>query len=213
MSGKIIIAVAKGRIFENVVPLLHELGIAPTETSETTRKLILETYHLDIKLIIVRAIDVPTYVEYGAADIGITGRDVLLESGSNGLYELLDMKIAKCKMVVAAPKQAKIGDGIGRRKIATKYVNVTHNYFANQGKQVEIVKLYGSVELAPILGLADQIVDLVDTGDTLKANDLVEVEHIMDISSMLIANKGAMKMKSGLIQPILEKLERVIGAK
>ncbi len=223
MSNNITIAISKGRIFEDAMPLLAALDIYPSEAPETTRKLILETNRPDVKIIIVRATDVPTYVEYGAADIGIAGKDVLLEYDGNGLYEPLDLKIAQCKMVVAEPKHLpKEGNPVGvspgskstgRKRVATKYVNTARNYFASQGKQVEIIKLYGSMELAPVLGLADQIVDLVDTGKTLKANGLVEVETIMTISSRLIVNKGAMKMKNDLIKPMIEKLTEVVDAK
>lgn len=218
MSNNITIAVSKGRIFKEAMPLLAALDIYPVEAPETTRKLILETNRPDVKIIIVRATDVPTYVEYGAADIGITGKDVLLEYDGNGLYEPLDLKIAQCKMVVAELKesessQEKESRQSGRKRIATKYVNIARNYFANQGQQVEVIKLYGSMELAPVLGLADQIVDLVDTGNTLKANGLVEVETIMDISSRLIVNKGAMKMKNDLIKPMIQKLTEVVDAK
>ncbi len=224
MFNDITIAVSKGRIFKNAMPLLAALDIYPTEASETTRKLLLETNHPDIQIIIVRATDVPTYVEYGAADIGIAGKDMLLEYDGNGLYELLDLKIAQCKMVLAEPKclsdegnpatETNFGKvRASRKRVATKYVNTARNYFANQGKQVEIIKLYGSMELAPVLGLADQIVDLIDTGNTLKANGLVEVETIMDISSRLVVNKGAMKMKSDLIKPMIRKLIEVVDAK
>lgn len=218
MSSNITIAVSKGRIFKDAMPLLAALDIYPVEAPETTRKLILETNRPDVKIIIVRTTDVPTYVEYGAADIGIAGKDVLLEYGSNGLYEPLDLKIAQCKMVVAEHKQSASEktdkkEISGRKRVATKYVNIARNYFASQGKQVEIIKLYGSMELAPVLGLADQIVDLVDTGNTLKANGLVEVETITDISSRLIVNKGAMKMKNDLIKPMIEKLTEVVEAK
>jgi len=213
MSNNITIAVSKGRIFKDAMPLLAALDIYPVEAPETTRKLILETNRPEVKIIIVRATDVPTYVEYGAADIGIAGKDVLLEYDGNGLYEPLDLKIAQCKMVVAEPKNYKNGDKGGRKRVATKYVNIARNYFASQGKQVEIIKLYGSMELAPVLGLADQIVDLVDTGNTLKANGLVEVETITDISSRLIVNKGAMKMKNDLIKPMIIKLTEVVEAK
>jgi len=218
MSNNITIAVSKGRIFKDAMPLLAALDIYPVEAPETTRKLILETNRPEVKIIIVRATDVPTYVEYGAADIGIVGKDVLLEYAGNGLYEPLDLKIAQCKMVVAEPKQlVKEGNpgvkNTGRKRVATKYVNIARNYFASQGKQVEIIKLYGSMELAPVLGLADQIVDLVDTGNTLKANGLVEVEYIRDISSRLIVNKGAMKMKNDLIKPMIEKLTEFVEAK
>lgn len=213
MSDNITIAVSKGRIFKDAMPLLAALDIYPAEAPETTRKLILETNRPDVKIIIVRATDVPTYVEYGAADIGIAGKDVLLEYNGNGLYEPLDLKIAQCKMVVAELKNSRNEDKGGRKRVATKYVNTARNYFASQGKQVEIIKLYGSMELAPVLGLADQIVDLVDTGNTLKANGLVEVETITDISSRLIVNKGAMKMKNDLIKPMIEKLTEVVEAK
>ena len=228
MFSNITIAISKGRIFKDAMPLLAALDIYPVEAPETTRKLILETNRPDVKVIIVRATDVPTYVEYGAADIGIAGKDVLLEYngnglGGNGLYEPLDLKIAQCKMIVAEPKKVEpekiksgeIGDrgNGGRKRVATKYVNIARNFFASQGKQVEIIKLYGSMELAPVLGLADQIVDLVDTGNTLKANGLVEVEHITDISSRLIVNKGAMKIKNYLIKPMIEKLTEVLEAK
>lgn len=213
MSNNITIAVSKGRIFKEAMPLLAALDIYPAEAPETTRKLILETNRPEVKIIIVRATDVPTYVEYGAADIGIAGKDVLLEYDGNGLYEPLDLKIAQCKMVVAEPKNSKKEGKGGRKRVATKYVNIARNYFASQGKQVEIIKLYGSMELAPVLGLADQIVDLVDTGNTLKANGLVEVEIITDISSRLIVNKGAMKMKNDLIKPMIKKLTEVVEAK
>jgi len=228
MSGNITIAISKGRIFKDALPLLAALDIYPVEAPETTRKLILETNRSDVKIIIVRTTDVPTYVEYGAADIGIAGKDVLLEYngnglGGNGLYELLDLKIAQCRMVVAEPEKVEFREikpgetrnreNGGRKRVATKYVNIARNYFASQGKQVEIIKLYGSMELAPVLGLADQIVDLVDTGNTLKANGLVEVETITDISSRLIVNKGAMKMKNDLIKPMIEKLTEVLEAK
>ncbi len=213
MSDNITIAVSKGRIFKDAMPLLAALDIYPAEAPETTRKLILETNRPEVKIIIVRATDVPTYVEYGAADIGIAGKDVLLEYDGNGLYEPLDLKIAQCKMVVAELKNSKNEDKGGRKRVATKYVNIARNYFASQGKQVEIIKLYGSMELAPVLGLADQIVDLVDTGNTLKANGLVAVETITDISSRLIVNKGAMKMKNDLINPMIKKLTEVVEAK
>lgn len=218
MLANITIAVSKGRIFKEAMPLLATLDIYPAEAPETTRKLILETNRPEVKIIIVRTTDVPTYVEYGAADIGIAGKDVLLEYhgnglGGNGLYEPLDLKIAQCKMMVAESKGSEHRENSGRKRVATKYVNIARNYFASQGKQVEIIKLYGSMELAPVLGLADQIVDLVDTGNTLKANGLVEVETITEISSRLIVNKGAMKMKNNLIKPMIEKLTEVVDAK
>ncbi len=207
MSEQITIAVSKGRIFNEAIPLLQKLDIKLTANPEVTRKLILDTNQDNIRIIIVRATDVPTYVEYGAADLGIVGKDVLMEYVGNGLYEPLDLNIARCKMVLAAPKKKKIISGQAR--VATKYVNTTRNYFANQGKQVEIIKLYGSMELAPVLELADQIVDLVDTGSTLEANGLVPIETITDISSRVIVNKASMKIKHEVIKPILKKLAQV----
>jgi ATP phosphoribosyltransferase len=207
MSEQITIAISKGRIFKEAIPLLQELDIKLAVDPDITRKLILDTNQDNIRIIIVRATDVPTYVEYGSADLGIVGKDVLMEYVGNGLYEPLDLNIARCKMVLAAPKKKKTING--QPRIATKYVNTTRNYFANQGKQVEIIKLYGSMELAPVLDLADQIVDLVDTGNTLKANGLVPIETITEISSRVIVNKASMKMKHEVIKSILKKLAQV----
>lgn len=201
------IAVSKGRILSEALPLLARLGIKPREESDYSRKLILETNKPGIKLIIIRATDVPTYVEYGAADLGIAGKDVLLEYSGNGVYEPLDLGIAQCRMVLAAPRKKYPVNG--RLRVATKYVNTTRKFFAARGQQVEIIKLYGSMELAPVLGLADQIVDLVDTGNTLKANGLVPVETITAISSRVIVNKAAMKMKYRTIKPFLDKLKQL----
>lgn len=212
MSDKLIIAVSRGRIFREAIPLLAELDITPAEDPEETRKLIIPTNNPDVELIIVRASDVPTYVEYGAADIGIAGGDVMMEYAGNGVYEPLDLGIARCRMVVAEPKNTRNRAG-NRLRVATKYVNTTRDYFAARGRQVEIIKLYGSMELAPVMGLADQIVDLVDTGNTLKANGLVPVETICEISSRLIVNKAAMKMKHTAIKSILEKLAGATGRK
>jgi ATP phosphoribosyltransferase len=204
-SQNLTIAVSKGRILTEALPLLTELGIRPVEAPEQTRKLILETAKPGIKLVVVRATDVPTYVEYGAADLGIAGKDVLLEYGGKGLYEPVDLKIARCKMVLAGPKkEAKLSR---RLRVATKYIKTTRDYFASRGDQVEIIKLYGSMELAPLLGLADRIVDLMDTGNTLKANGLVPLETITGISSRLIVNTAAMKIKHELIKPIINQLE------
>ncbi len=205
------IAVSKGRILTEAMPELAKLGIVPAEDPARTRKLVLETNQTGIKIIIIRASDVPTYVEYGAADLGIAGKDVLMEYTGNGVYEPLDLQIALCKMVLAEPGKKKSING--RLRVATKYVKTTRNYFAGQGKQVEIIKLYGSMELAPVLGLADQIVDLVDTGNTLKANGLVPVETIDEISSRVIVNKASMKMKYRTIKPLLKKLGAVAGKK
>jgi len=205
------IAVSKGRILTEAMPVLAKLDIVPTEDPARTRKLVLETNQSGVKIIIIRASDVPTYVEYGAADMGIAGKDVLMEYTGNGVYEPLDLQIALCKMVLAEPGKRKNING--RLRVATKYVNTTRNYFAEQGKQVEIIKLYGSMELAPILGLADQIVDLVDTGNTLKANGLVPVETIAEISSRVIVNKASMKMKYRIIKPLLKKMSALAGKK
>lgn len=209
MTENITIAIAKGRIFKEAIPLLKDAGIQLAEDPDVTRKLILETNRKNLRIIIIRATDVPTYVEYGSADLGIVGKDVLMEYSGNGLYEPLDLKIARCKMVLAALKKT---DKTSRRsRVATKYVNTTRNFFAGQGKQVEIIKLYGSMELAPVLELADQIVDLVDTGNTLKANGLVPIETITEISSRVVVNKASMKMKNKDIQSILNNLAGVVG--
>jgi ATP phosphoribosyltransferase len=205
------IAVSKGRILTEAMPVLAKLDIVPVENPARTRKLVLETNQSGVKIIIIRASDVPTYVEYGAADIGIAGKDVLMEYTGNGVYEPLDLQIALCKMVLAEPGKKKSING--RLRVATKYVNTTRNYFAEQGRQVEIIKLYGSMELAPVLGLADQIVDLVDTGNTLKANGLVPVETIAEISSRVIVNKASMKMKYRVIKPLLKKMSALAAKK
>ena len=206
MKHTLKIALSKGRILNESLPLLARINIIPDEDPDLSRKLILSTNNPGIQIIIVRATDVPTYVEYGAADMGIVGKDTLMEYNGDGLYEPLDLKIAQCKMVVAARKGIKEP---GRRlRIATKYINTARKYYAERGIQVEIIKLYGSMELAPVLGLADYIVDLVDTGKTLKANNLVTLDTIADISSRVIVNKAAMKMKFKSIKPVLDKLKK-----
>ncbi len=208
MKQTLTIAISKGRILQECLPLLQRAGISPEENPDATRKLILKTSRADLELIIVRAADVPTYVEYGAADLGIAGKDVLLEYAGDGLYEPLDLAIARCRLMLAGPVDA---SGInGRPRVATKYINTTREYFAAQGKQVEVIKLYGSMELAPILGLADQIVDLVDTGNTLKANGLAPIELIAEISSRLIVNKASMKMKHAAIKPLIDRLAEAV---
>ena len=209
MSDKITIAVSKGRIFDETIPLLAKINIIPKDDPKKSRKLIIETNQSNIQMLVIRAADVPTYVERGAAALGIAGKDVLLEYQGDGFYEPFDLGIAKCQMMLAGLKDVK--QSSTRPRIATKYANITRDYFANFGQQVEIIKLYGSMELAPILGLADQIVDLVDTGETLKANGLVPLKHITDISSRLIVNKAAMKMKNSNIKSFMEKLSNVIG--
>ena len=206
MDG-ITIALSKGRIFEETLPLLAAAGIVPNENPESSRKLIIGTNRTDVRVVIVRASDVPTYVQYGAADLGIAGKDVLIEHGGAGLYQPLDLNIAKCRMCVAAPVgfdyTAAIRPG-SRLRIATKYVNTAKEHFATKGVHVDLIKLYGSMELAPLAGLSEVIVDLVSSGATLKANQLVEVEEIMDISSRLVVNQAALKVKHDLLQPVIE---------
>jgi ATP phosphoribosyltransferase len=209
MNSVLTIALSKGRIFKETLPLLQQAGIEPLDDPETSRKLILDTNQDDVKLVIIRATDVPTYVEYGAADVGVAGKDVLLEHGGNGLYEPLDLGIAKCRLMVAGPENS-LADN-RRLRIATKYVQSTRRYYADRREQVEIIKLYGSMELAPLVGLADLIVDVVDTGNTLKANGLVPLEHIADISSRLVVNKAAMKMKHGRISRLVADLRTACG--
>jgi ATP phosphoribosyltransferase len=203
------IAVSKGRIFEEALPFLEEAGITPIDDPKTSRKLILSTTRDDVQLVIIRATDVPTFVEYGAADMGIAGKDILLEHGAESLYEPLDLKIASCRLMTAAHKDAPMPKG--RLRVATKYVNIAQRYFANKGIQAEIIKLYGSMELAPLVGLADCIVDLVDTGNTLRANNLEPRELIMDISSRLVVNKAAMKMKNQAIAALLEQFAKTLA--
>lgn len=203
------IALSKGRIFQETLPLLAQAGIEPLENPETSRKLILKTKHDDVELVIIRATDVPTYVEYGAADVGVAGKDVLLEHGGEGLYEPVDLKIATCRLMVAGPINPPPLQG--RLRIATKFVNIAKRYYAEKGEQVEIIKLYGSMELAPLVGLADRIVDVVDTGKTLRANGLVPLEHIADISSRLIINKAAMKIKYAQLKKLIQQLQKAVN--
>jgi ATP phosphoribosyltransferase len=203
------IAVSKGRIYDEALPFLEEAGITPVDDPKKCRKLILQTTRDDVQLVIIRATDVPTFVEYGAADLGIAGKDVLLEHGAESLYEPLDLKIAGCRLMTAAHKDAP--EISGRIRVATKYVKTAQRYFANRGIQAEIIKLYGSMELAPLVGLADCIVDLVDTGNTLKANGLEPRDLIMNISSRLIVNKAAMKMKHQAIQSLLDQFEQTLA--
>jgi ATP phosphoribosyltransferase len=204
------IAVSKGRIYEEALPLLEQAGITPTDDPQKSRKLILDTNQEDVKLIIIRATDVPTFVEYGAADMGIAGKDVLLEHGADCLYEPLDLGISRCRLMTAMPKN--IQKMPRRVRVATKYVNIAQGYFASKGIQAEIIKLYGSMELAPMVGLADCIVDLVDTGNTLKANGLEPRELILQISSRLIVNKAAMKMKHQAIQTLIDQFEKTLAS-
>lgn len=206
MTEQLTIALSKGRIFEETLPLLAAAGIEAAEDPEKSRKLIIATNHANIRLVIVRATDVPTYVQYGAADFGIAGKDVLIEHGGEGLYQPLDLKIAKCRMMVAVRKgfdYAAASQPGCRLRVASKYPNIAAEHFAGKGVHIDLIKLYGSMELAPLVGLSDAIVDLVSTGNTLKANNLEAVEHIADISSRLVVNKAALKLKYDTIQPII----------
>jgi ATP phosphoribosyltransferase len=214
VSG-ITLALSKGRIFEETLPLLAAAGIVPADDPERSRKLILATNRPEVRLVIVRATDTPTYVQYGAADIGIAGKDVLLEHGGAGLYQPLDLNIARCRLCVAVQKgfdyAAAVRPG-GRIRIATKYINSAKAHFAGKGMHVDLIKLYGSMELAPLVDLADAIVDLVSSGSTLRANNLEEVEEIMPISSRLIVNQAALKLKRELIQPVLDAFASAVKA-
>ena len=211
----ITLALSKGRIFDETLPLLAAAGIEVlVEDPETSRKLILPTNQDGVRVVLVRATDVPTYVEYGGADLGVTGKDVLIEHGGAGLYQPLDLRIAQCHMAVAAPEgfdyQRAVRQG-SRITVATKYTTIARNFFADKGVHVDLIKLYGSMELAPLTGMADAIVDLVSTGKTLKANRLVEVEHIMDISSRLVVNQAALKLKTAPIRRIIDAFAQAIG--
>ncbi len=210
MSGSLTIALAKGRILDETLPLLARAGIEPIDDLNTSRKLVFSTNQSDINLVLIRSADVPTYVQYGAADIGIAGKDVLLEHGGEGLYERVDLKIATCRLMTAG--FAARPPLRGRLKVATKYPKITRRYFLQKGQQVELIKLYGSMELAPMVGLADLIVDLVDTGNTLKANGLIPLDHIMDISSRLIVNRASLKMKNQAIKDLVQKVEQAVGS-
>ncbi len=212
----ITIALSKGRIFEDTKPLLAAAGIVPVEDPESSRKLIIGTNRDDVRLIIVRASDVPTYVQYGAADLGVAGKDVLLEHGGAGLYQPLDLEIAKCRLMVAVQNDFDYEGAVkqgARLRVATKYTESAREHFAGKGVHVDLIKLYGSMELAPLVGLADAIVDLVSTGSTLKANNLIAVEHVRDISSRLVVNQAALKLKHETIQPIIDMFARTVLAR
>ena len=210
----ITLALSQGRIFDETMPLLKAAGIEVLEDPEKSRKLILPTNHANVRVVLVRASDVPTYVQYGGADLGVTGLDTLIEHGTDGLYQPLDLQIAKCRMSVAVRSDfdyvAKVKQG-ARLKVATKYTTIARDFFATKGVHVDLVKLYGSMELAPLTGLADAIVDLVSTGNTLKANHLVEVERIMDISSRLVVNQAALKMKQAEIRRIIDAFSAALA--
>jgi ATP phosphoribosyltransferase len=207
----ITIALSKGRIFDETLPLLEAAGVAPREDPESSRKLILPTVRPDVRLVIVRASDTPTYVQYGAADLGIAGKDVLYEHGGAGLYQPLDLRIAVCRMMVAVPEGFDYAHAVrqgARLRVATKYLRAAREHFAAKGVHVDLIKLYGSMELAPLTGLADAIVDLVDTGGTLRANRLKAVEEIAPVSARLIVNQAALKLKRAAIQPLLQAFAR-----
>jgi ATP phosphoribosyltransferase len=209
----ITLALAKGRIFDEAAPLLARAGVRATEDPERSRKLILATERADLRLVLVRAADVATYVQYGAADLGVAGRDLLDEHGGQGLYQPLDLGIARCRMVVAVPEgfdySAAVRQG-ARLRVATKYIGAAREHFAAKGVHVDLIKLYGSMELAPLVGLADAIVDLVDTGNTLKANRLRVVEEIMPVSSRLIVNPASLKLKREAIAPLIEAFRKAV---
>ena len=206
---QITIALTKGRILKETLPLLAHAGIEPVESISESRKLLFDTNRDDVRLLILRGSDVPTYVQFGAADIGVAGKDTLLEHGAEGLYEPLDLGIARCQLMTAGIVGVQLKEG--RIRVATKYVNVARRFYAERGRQVDLIKLYGAMELAPIMALADEIVDIVDTGNTLKANGLEARDRIADVSSRLVVNKAAMKTKHKAIQQIVDDLRRVVG--
>jgi ATP phosphoribosyltransferase len=214
-DATVTLALSKGRIFDETAPLLAAAGIAAAEDPETSRKLIIPTNRPDVRLVIVRASDVPTYVQYGAADLGIAGKDVLYEHGGADLYQPLDLRIAACRMMVAVPEGFDYAGAVrkgARLRVATKYIRAAREHFAAKGVHVDLIKLYGSMELAPLAGLAEAIVDLVSTGNTLRANRLRAIEEIMPISARLIVNQAALKVKRALIQPLLESFESAVSA-
>jgi ATP phosphoribosyltransferase len=210
MDQEIIIALTKGRILKETLPLFAAAGIEPLEDISQSRKLIFETSQPDVRLLVIRGSDVPTYVQYGAADMGVSGKDMLLEYGGAGLYEPLDLNIARCQLMTAALKNKTLPQG--RVRVATKFVNIAKQYFAQQGVQADVIKLYGAMELAPLMDLADLIVDIVDTGNTLKANGMEPLELIAPISSRLVVNKAAMKRKHQRIQQLIERLRQAVAS-
>lgn len=211
MTKQLILALSKGRILEETLPLLADAGIRPAEDLGASRKLLFDTNLPDVKLVVLRATDVPTYVQLGAADLGVSGKDVLLEHGVEGLYEPLDLEIAACRLMTAGV--AGVEPARARRRVATKFVNVARRWYAQQGIQAEVIKLYGAMELAPLMNLADEIVDIVDTGNTLRANGLEPRELIATISTRLVVNKAAMTMKHDRIMPLLERLGSAVAAR
>ena len=220
MSQMVTLALSKGRIFDDTLPLLKRAGVEVLDDPETSRKLILATNDPNLRVVVVRATDVPTYVQYGGADLGVTGKDTLIEHqaewGAGGLYQPLDLQIAKCRVSVAVRADFDYASAVrqgARLKVATKYVNIARDFFAAKGVHVDLIKLYGSMELAPLTGLADAIVDLVSTGNTLKANNLVEVERIMDISSRLVVNQAALKLKQAPIRRLIDHFATAVAAR
>lgn len=209
MTNKITLAVSKGRILEETIPMLEAMDMAPLEDLKTTRKLLIDTQNPNVRMVIIRATDVPTYVQYGAADLGIAGKDILMESEAEGIHEMLDLNISKCKLMVAGQPEAL--NQRQRLRVATKYVHAAQQYFAREGRQVEIIKLYGSMELAPLAGLTDVIVDLVDTGKTLQANGLQPLAHIADISSRLVVNKASLKVRFDTLQKVVNDFKAIIA--
>jgi len=206
-------ALSKGRIFDETLPLLARAGIGVLDDPETSRKLILATNRIDVRVVLVRASDVPTYVQYGGADLGVAGADVLMESAGDGLYRPLDLRIARCRMSVATRSDFDYASAVkqgSRIRVATKYTTTARQFFADKGVHVDLIKLYGSMELAPLTGLADAIVDLVSSGNTLKANGLIEVEKIADVSSRLVVNQAALKLKREAIRPVIDALEKAV---
>lgn len=209
----ITLALSKGRIFDETLPLLAAAGIAPLEDPDISRKLIIATSDAELRIVVVRASDVPTYVQYGAADLGVAGKDILMEHGGSGLYQPVDLRIARCRLCVAVPAGFDYANAVrrgARLRVATKYVQTARDHFAAKGVHVDLIKLYGSMELAPLAGLADVIVDLVSSGGTLKANNLVEVEEIASISARLIVNQSAMKLKREMLLPLVARIESAV---
>ena len=206
----ITIALTKGRILKETLPLLAQAGIEPEEDISASRKLMFATNRSDIRLLVLRGVDVPTYVQFGAADLGVAGKDTLMEHEGNGYYEPLDLGISRCRLMTAGIVGARRPSG--RIRVATKYLNVARHYYAECGRQADVIKLYGAMELAPLVSLCDEIVDIVDTGNTMKANGLESRELIADISSRLIVNKGALKIKHGTIRPLINQLDAVVRA-
>lgn len=211
MTQQLILALSKGRILEETLPLLADAGIRPAEDLGKSRKLLFDTNLPDVKLVVIRATDVPTYVQLGAADMGVAGKDVLLEHGAEGLYEPLDLEIARCKLMTAGITGAE--PARARRRVATKFVNVARRYYAEQGIQAEVIKLYGAMELAPLMNLADEIVDIVDTGNTLRANGMEPRELMAHISTRLVVNQASMTMKHERIKPLIDRLRKAVESR